>query len=84
MQLRKMSRSRIAWGIMIVWTLSCASAACIRVNAILSQTGPSDVYDKTWVYQLLVFCLTRLPYWLAALVLLLIIALTKPEPKGEE
>lgn len=67
-----MNRLRATWSVVLIWLLSCAIATYRQVNTILGDSGPSDVCDKTWAYQLLVFCGARLPYWFLGLALVLI------------
>lgn len=77
-----MHRLRATLVVVFIWLVSCATAAYMRVTAIRSDPAPSDIYDQTWTYQLLLFSGTRLPYWLVALALLLIVVLLGTKKTG--
>ena len=54
-----------------VWALFCVVVEFIAISAFLHSSDPSDVYDKTWGFQLIVFAIFRFPIWLLGLLLIL-------------
>ena len=56
---------------------SCAWFVCVGlhalyyVNSVLSNAAIPDLYARAWDFQLLMFALFRLPYWVAVLAILL-------------
>ena len=66
-----MSRqTRIILLTFVVWALACAVSEFICISAFFRSDAPSDVYDKTWGFQLLVFAMSRFPFWLAGLAVI--------------
>jgi hypothetical protein len=54
-----------------LWALACAVFAYLRISAFLQSDEVGDVYNKTWSFQLLVFAMTQLPFWLLGLAVVL-------------
>lgn len=51
----------------VVWALACVVSEFLGISAFLRSDDPSDVYDKTWGFQLIVFAIFRFPIWLLGL-----------------
>jgi hypothetical protein len=67
-----MSRQkRIILLTVVVWALVCAASEYLGISRFLHSNDPSDVYDKTWSFQLMVFAFFRLPIWLFGLAVLI-------------
>jgi hypothetical protein len=66
-----MSREKRALFVTLaVWAVVCAIFEFVRVPAFLHFNDPSDVYEKTWGFQLIVFLIFRFPIWFAGLVVI--------------
>ena len=49
----------------------CGVCEFLGISRFLHSDDPSDVYDKTWSFQLMVFAFFRLPIWLFGLAFLI-------------
>lgn len=67
--------TRVLFVTLAVWAVVCAISEFMRVPAFLHFTDPSDVNEKTWGVQLIVFLIFRFPLWFAGLTVIVCVEL---------
>jgi len=57
----------------VLWCLLVLSHASWHIYSVLSGPPDSDTYANEWQFQVMVFALLKLPYWLGALLTTLLL-----------
>jgi hypothetical protein len=58
-----------------LWAVGCVVYAYYYITTMLALPEPYDAYARNWQFQLMAFCIVRLPFLIALLPLLIIVAL---------
>jgi hypothetical protein len=56
-----------------LWFVLCSFAAYYYVTSILALPDLSPGYKSDWVFQLMMFALVRFPFWIAGLLVIIMI-----------
>ena len=57
----------------VMWTCFCCVHAVAHVLKVINSEDELDVYDKNWLFQLLVFSATKLPFWILILLTVIVV-----------
>lgn len=64
----RMNRTTIIFITVAAWSAGCAYAAYHYVTTILALPNLSPGYEQDWQFQMLMFSIVRLPFWVLALI----------------
>ena len=85
-----LTKTKVVFLSVSLWAVGCVVYAYYYITRILALPDwPYDAYARNWQFQLMAFCIVRLPFLIAVLPLLIIMALfllrrwTKTMPQGE-
>ena len=70
-----LTRTKIVFLSVTLWAMGCVVYAYYYITTILALPEPYDAYARNWQFQLMAFCLVRLPFLIAVLPLWIIMAL---------
>jgi hypothetical protein len=73
-----MQKLKIIFFIVIGWFVVAALYAYYYVVTILALPEDYDAYARNWQFQLLMFCIFRLPYLVLLLTILIGLVITLP------
>ena len=72
----KLTKTKVVVLMVSMWAIACVAYAYYYIATMLAlPEWPYDTYARNWQFQLMAFCIVRLPFLLAVLLLLILIAL---------
>jgi hypothetical protein len=67
-----LGKVKAVW-LVLLFTLGVSVHAWFYISSVLALPDISDEYARSWQFQLIMFCIFRLPLWLAAFVFTLVV-----------
>lgn len=63
-------RVKLSW-LLAVFVVAVSAHAVYYVTAVLAAPDIADLYARSWSFQLMAFCIVRLPLWLVGLAVVI-------------
>ena len=70
-----MTKTKVVFLAVLLWALGCVVYAYYYITTILALPEPYDAYARNWQFQLMAFCIVRLPFLIAVLPLWIVLTL---------